>query len=53
MLIQVPLLSMIGVVVAILGQEDKNGVLLIHEILEAGLPPQTPLPCLSPSGGCG
>eukprot|EP00246_Nothoceros_aenigmaticus_P018642 TRINITY_DN9842_c0_g1_i2.p1 TRINITY_DN9842_c0_g1~~TRINITY_DN9842_c0_g1_i2.p1 ORF type:complete len:444 (+),score=70.47 TRINITY_DN9842_c0_g1_i2:176-1507(+) len=43
-----PPLYVTGVVVGILGQEDKDGVLRIHEILEAGLPPQTPLPCSIP-----
>jgi len=37
-------------VVAVCGQEEKDGEFLVKEVLEAGLPPQRPLPADSNTG---
>lgn len=39
-------ISVTGVVVAVLGQEEKDGEFCVKDVLVAGLPPQKPLPSL-------
>lgn len=39
-----------GVVVAVCGQEEKDGEFFVREVLEAGLPLQSPLPSFPTSG---
>lgn len=38
------LIVSIGVVVAVFGQEEKDGEFLVKDVMVAGLPPQKPLP---------